>query len=64
MTDSFGRTINIGDTVWVPMVVTGFQGADIAGSFTLVNGSKTTLTIAGGSGSQVSNPDEGDRPPR
>jgi hypothetical protein len=64
MTDSFGRAVNIGDEVWVPMTVVGFQGSDIAGSFTNVNGTNTTLTIAGGSGSQVSNPAEGDRPPR
>jgi acyl-CoA thioesterase FadM len=64
MTDYFGRTINVGDTIWVPATVTGFSGTTIAMSYTNVNGTNGTLTATGGDGGQTTNPAEGDRPPR
>jgi hypothetical protein len=63
-TDSFGRAINPGDTIWVPAKVTGVDNGVITMSYTNEDNSTATITAASGSGGQTTNPDEGDRPPR
>lgn len=65
MKDSFGRTINTGDVIWVPAQVTG---SDASGNIKvkilqIPTQPAANAVVANGEVGQTSNPLEGDRPP-
>jgi hypothetical protein len=63
-TDFFGRAVNPGDMIWIPGIVTSVAGGVITVTYTNEDESTTTLTATCGSNGSVTNPAEGDRPPR
>lgn len=63
-TDYFGRTVNIGDCIWVPATVIAISGNNIGCSHTNDDGSTSNLTEKASTAGQATLPAEGDRPPR
>lgn len=63
-TDSFGRSVSPGDTIWVPAKVTSISSGVFNLNYTNADGSSASITAQSGTAGQTTNPDEADRPPR